>query len=276
MAALLHAGAAGIPVIGMYHIHVHALDASPQQMLGSFYGQCALVLSPSRFADRALRALGVPEPRIARWQPGVERSRFHPACYDSDSLPDAFNVLYAGRLGADKGLDLLADAFQIARDRDPRLHLVLAGTGPYEPRLRSRLSAATATFLARLDTERLTRVYATADLLVFPSETDTFGQVVLEAQASGLPVLAVDAGGAPELIQNGRSGCLVPPEPAALAGAMRGLARRATLQDRLATGGLMAVRDRTWERSLGQLASAYARAVGEEEAGGTHEVARAA
>ena len=117
---------------------------------------------------------------------------------------------------------------------------------------------------------------------MFPSETDAFAQAVLEAQASGLPVLAVDTGGAAELIENGRSGCLVAPDPAALGSAIRGLARRAALQDRLATGGLMAVRERTWERSLAQLAAGYARALGEPRAGAGagdgdgHEVARAA
>jgi phosphatidylinositol alpha 1,6-mannosyltransferase len=105
---------------------------------------------------------------------------------------------------------------------------------------------------------------------------------VLEAQASGLPVLAVDGSGASELIESGRSGCLVPSDPYALAGAIRGLARRGALQDRLATGGLLAVAQRSWERSLQQLASGYARALGREEhegaSGGASppEVARAA
>jgi len=278
IAALLFARATGTPVVGSYHTHMSSLDGADIERrldgaLGSFYGQCRAVLSPSRFADRSLAAFGLAPERIARWEPGVDRTRFSPACYGSESLPDTFNVLYAGRLGSDKGLDLLTDAFQIARDRDPRLHLVLAGDGPEQERLRARLRS-TATFLGWLDAEELAGVYASADLLVFPSSTDTTGQVVLEAQASGLPVLAVDAGGAAELIENGRSGCLVAADPAALGSAIRGLARRAALQDRLATGGLMAVCERTWERSLAQLASGYARALGEPDV--PHEVARAA
>jgi glycosyltransferase involved in cell wall biosynthesis len=280
IAALLLARATATPVVGSYHSDVRSLDGGDgaeqlDTMLASFYGQCRAVFSPSRFADRSLAALGVAPERIARWEPGVDRTRFSPACYGSEILPDAFNVLYAGRLASGKGLDLLVDAFQIARDRDPRLHLVLAGDGDgaLPARLRSRLGTA-ATFLGWLDTEQLAGVYASAELLVFPSSTDTTGQAVLEAQASGLPVLAVDTGGAAELIESGRSGCLVAAEPAALGSAIRGLARRATLQDRLATGGLMAVRERTWERSLTQLASGYARALGEADA--PHEVARAA
>ena len=241
-------------------------------VLTAFYGQCRVVLSPSRSADSSLRRLGIAEERIVRWDRGVDLTRFNPARYAPDVLPDAFNVLYAGRLTREKGVELLADAFLTARDRDPRLRLVLAGGGPEEELLRSRLGGA-ATFLGWLEPDQLARVYASADLFVFPSATDTFGQVILEAQASGLPVLAVDAGGAPELIENGRSGCLVVPETEVLASAIRGLARRGAIRERLATGGLLAVRERSWERSLAQLAGGYAQAIGGRPAS---EVARVA
>ena len=103
-------------------------------------------------------------------------------------------MLYAGRLTREKGVDLLAEAFLAAHARDPRLHLVLAGGGPEEPLLRERLGEH-ATFLGWLAGEELARAYASADMFLFASPTDTFGQVLLEAQASGLPVVAVAAGG---------------------------------------------------------------------------------
>ena len=118
-------------------------------------------------------------------------------------------MLYAGRLTKEKGVDLLADAFLAARARDPRLQLVLAGGGGEEAALRARLGSA-ATFLGWLEGDALARTYADADLFLFCSQTDTFGQVVLEAQASGLPVVAVDAGGPPELIACGRCGRPLP------------------------------------------------------------------
>lgn len=93
-------------------------------------------------------------------------------------------------MATEKGIDLLVDSFQRARERDPRLHLLLAGGGPEEDVLRARLRDA-ATFLGWLDRASLARVYASADIFLFCSRTDTFGQVILEAQASGLPVVAV-------------------------------------------------------------------------------------
>jgi glycosyltransferase involved in cell wall biosynthesis len=272
IAALLSARLLGTTVAGSYHTehpadarvssgnprHEHLVGAEP----AAFYGQCRVVLSPTRAADASLRALGIEAGRIVRWQPGVDHERFNPARYAPDVLPSGtFNVLYVGRLSRDQGLDLLAEAFGIARDRDPRLHLVLAGHGPEEDPLCRRLGRA-ATFLGRVQGDALARVFASADLLVFPSGTDTFGQVILEAQASGLPVLAVDAGAAAELIESGRSGCLVPSDPETLASALRGLARRGAICDRLATGGLHAVRERSWERSLAQLADGWAQALG--------------
>ena len=116
-------------------------------------------------------------------------------------------MLYAGRITREKGAELLADAFLAARERDPRLHLVLAGGGPEQERLRERVGEH-ATFLGWLEGDELARAYASADVFLFPSATDTFGQVILEAQASGLPVVAVAAGGPLTLVRDRVTGML--------------------------------------------------------------------
>ena len=281
-AAALTAQRIGVPFVASYHHELPAHTQIRRDELDALYGGCQLHFSPSRAADAAIGRLGVPPERIVRWDSGVDLARFSPARYAPEVLPDGFNLLYVGSLRRNPGTDLLAEAFLIARDRDPRLRLVLADTGPaeheheheqeqeHEQDLRACLGTA-ATFLGRLDSDRLASVYATADLLVFPSTTDASARVILQAQASGLPVLAVDGGdavgdaggggGAAELIESGRSGCLVPGEAEALANAIRGLARRETLRDRLTTGGLMAVRGRSWEHSIAQLAEGYSRAI---------------
>jgi glycosyltransferase involved in cell wall biosynthesis len=170
------------------------------------------------------------------------------------------HVLHSGRLTIEKGIDLLADSFLAARERDSRLHLVLAGGGPDEDALRARLGDA-ASFLGWLGGEDLARVYASADLLLFCSQTDTFGQVILEAQASGLPVVAVRRGGPAELIETGRSGVLCPPDRDALAAAVAGLAASPDELARLGRGAELAVGHRTWDASLGRLAAGWRRAL---------------
>ena len=266
----------GLPVAGSYHTelaaYAHLGSGDPrvvlgmQLALGAFYGQCAVVLSPSASADAALAELGIASDRIGRWDRGVDVERFSPARREPGRTPPGrIDVLYAGRLTREKGIDLLADAFVAARARDPRLHLVVAGGGPEEARLRERLGAA-ATFLGWLDGDALATAYASADLFLFCSQTDTFGQVLLEAQASGLPVVAVAAGGPAELIADGRTGLLCPARPQALADAVAGLAGSRAMRERLARGGLAAVRDRTWEAALGRLAAGWHRALATEPA----------
>jgi glycosyltransferase involved in cell wall biosynthesis len=175
-----------------------------------------VVLSASTASDTRLAQLGIEPERIRRWDRGVDLRRFDPGLRTPGLLAGEINVLYAGRLTGEKGVDLLADAFLAARRRDPRLHLVLAGGGPEEDRLRSRLGDR-ATFLGWLSGEDLARAYASADLFAFASATDTFGQVILEAQASGLPIVAVDKGGPASLIEDGETGLLTPGDAGAIA-----------------------------------------------------------
>jgi glycosyltransferase involved in cell wall biosynthesis len=179
-------------------------------------------------------------------------------------VPGAFageiNVLYAGRLTREKGIDLLAEAYLAARERDHRLHLVLAGRGPEETELRERLGPH-ATFLGWLQGDDLARAYASADLFLFASQTDTFGQVILEAQASALPVVAVAQGGPVALIDHGRTGHLCDPDPTALADAVVELAANFAARERLGRAAQRTVDGRSWERALDQLAAGYRRAL---------------
>src|SRR6185436_8401540 len=115
-----------------------------------------------------LRSMGIQEDRIGRWDRGVDVERFSPAKREEQRYgpPTQISVLYAGRLTKEKGADLLADAFLAARERDPRLHLCLAGGGPEEDALRARLGEH-ASFLGWLEGEELARAYASADLFLF-------------------------------------------------------------------------------------------------------------
>jgi len=128
------------------------------------------------------------------------------------------------------------------------------------------LGWATAAAL-RLEGEQLAAAYASADLFLFASQTDTFGNVILEAQASGLPVIAVDAGGPASLIEHGETGLLAAPRPQPLADAIVALAGAPLLRERLRRAALAAVQSRTWEAALEQLAAGYRMALTEHAAG---------
>ena len=200
-----------------------------------------------------------------RWDRGVDTSRFDPSLREESLLGGEhggerrINIMYSGRITREKGAELLADAFVAARAREPRLHLVLAGGGPEQDRLRERLGSEHTTFLGWLSGLELARAYASADVFLFPSQTDTFGQVILEAQASGLPVIAVAEGGPLSLIEHRVSGLLCEAAPDALAGAVLELVGSPLLAERLSTAGLASVRTRTWERALARLAEGYRR-----------------
>jgi len=226
--------------------------------LAAFYGACDVVLSPSAAADASLRGLGVGETRIARWERGVELARFGPHHRVEGRLPGDINVLYAGRLTREKGVELLAESFLGAHAQDGRLHLVLAGGGPEEELLRERLGQR-ATFLGWLEGDALARAYASADVFLFASTTDTFGQVILEAQASGLPVVAAAEGGPCDLVEDGVNGLLRPARAEALADGLVELAASPSDRRRLGRAGERSATGRTWERTLAQLATGYAR-----------------
>jgi glycosyltransferase involved in cell wall biosynthesis/predicted metal-dependent phosphoesterase TrpH len=276
VAAAMVGRVTGLPLAGSYHTELAAyaalrsgnptLAAAVDAALAGFYGSCDVVLSPSAASDERLATLGIGN--ISRWDRGVDTDRFSPALRTRE--PDGrVRVLYAGRLAREKGADLLADAFLAARARDPRLELYLAGGGPDEDILRTRLGGA-GRFLGWLEGEELARAYADADLFLFCSQTDTFGQVVLEAQASGLPVVAVAAGGPKELIASGRTGVLCPARTSAIADAVAGLAASPAARARLARGGEAAARERHWDSSLAALAAGWQRAFSPPPAGVAH------
>ncbi len=264
-----------LPVVGSYHTELAAyaglrshdprLEAGMRFALAAFYGSCDAVLSPSAESDAALRDLGIDAERIGRWDRGVDIERFRPELRDHAGFPGvpdgAVTVLYAGRLTREKGADLLASAFLAAREADPRLHLCLAGGGPEAGLLQERVGEH-ATFLGWLSGDELARAYATADVFLFASRTDTFGQVLLEAQASGLPVVAVDEGGPRGIVRNGVNGLLRPADARMLADAVLALVRAPRYASALAARARTDVGDRTWEASMRRLADGYRQAAG--------------
>jgi glycosyltransferase involved in cell wall biosynthesis/predicted metal-dependent phosphoesterase TrpH len=282
IAAALVARATAMPLVGSYHTELTAyaglrsgaleIAAAMAAGVAALYGACDVVLSPSPASDTALAAIGTPSERVLRWDRGVDSERFGPELRDERLLRGELTVLYAGRITTEKGSELLVDGFLAARRADPRLHLALAGGGPEAERVLDRLGEH-ATELGWLHGEELARAYASADMLLFPSATDTFGQVILEAQASGLPVVAVARGGPCSLIEDRRSGLLCEPTADAIATALLELAGAPLLRRALAAGGLASARGRSWEQAMRRLAEGYDRALGVAGATGVRDAA---
>jgi alpha-1,6-mannosyltransferase len=224
----------GVPSVAFYHsdlarfaqVRLGALGRRAAGLyLGRLYAGYDRVLAPSRCMLERLHGLGV---RHAAYQPlGVDVARFHPRLREPDFKvrlglpPNARLLAFVGRAAPEKNLDVLVAA---VRRLGPPYHLLLIGPGM--PRLREPRVIVWARFLRR----ELPAVLASADAFVHAGDQETFGLVVLEAMASGVPVVGCRAGGVPELIAPG-TGLLAPPRSAAgFAAAVDGLFRADPLQ----------------------------------------------
>jgi len=226
---------------------------------------------PTRAVLEELRELGFE--RLQIWGRGVETRRFNPAFRTAawrarlGADQDTVVVAYVGRLAAEKGLDTALGAMLRLADRSgaspsatgqPRIVFALAGDGPYADRCRRLAPPPPAVhFVGRLEGRALSEFYASADVFIFPSATDTFGNVLLEAMASGVPVIGADVGPTREILAAGGGFTVPRGDAAALASAIDALAsdpgRRAALGAR---GAAYAVQC-SWDRIFDELVADY-------------------
>jgi glycosyltransferase involved in cell wall biosynthesis len=215
LAARLH-----LPAIGSFHTQLEeytaVLSGSTRlgRLMGRYmrwmYGTCDPVFVPSVETRRRLEARGWCARRLAIWPRGVDTAVFSPARRSpelrarwrvSDRRPA---ILYAGRLSREKGLAIVERLESLLCAHRLAHRLVFVGDGPMGPELRRRFPDAV--FTGMLPHDRVAVAMASADIFLFPSETDTAGNVVLEAQASGLPVIVTDVGGPQENMRDGDTG----------------------------------------------------------------------
>ena len=217
-----------LPVVSSYHTNLAAycghfgfpIFTRPMWSYNRFiHNQCSLTFCPSPSTAAILRKQGFERVRI--WPRGVDTTLFHPrrrsetlraawlsGCASGHANPeDKAILLYAGRISWEKNLRLLTRAY---RGMDhTRCHLVIVGNGPALKEVQQELAELPVTFTGYLTGEELATAYASADLFAFPSTSETFGQVVLEAMASALPVAGVLSEGVRDLVQDGQSGLLL-------------------------------------------------------------------
>ena len=194
-----------------------------------FCNRCSEVVTPTAQIERVLREYGVRKP-ITVIPTGVDLDAFRGGSPDAAALRAAADgplVLYAGRLGKEKNVALVIDAFAVLAERLPSARLAIAGIGPDEDRLRAHAAALPCAsrieFTGALDKPELGSYYRAADAFAFGSTTETQGLVLVEAMAHGLPVAAVDCPVSREVVRD--AGALAPADAASLAGAIESLVR---------------------------------------------------
>jgi glycosyltransferase involved in cell wall biosynthesis len=272
LAAMRVARQLGVPMVGSFHTDLGAyasilsgsprLGAAMRRFMRWPYGRCARVLAPSEATRRLLMRTGDDGDRIGIWRRGVDSACFHPG-RRSDALRRRWGVsdarpalLYVGRISREKGLDLLP-RIQSALHRLALPHrFVIVGQGPMREELEAQLPDAV--FTGVLDRDGVAEACASSDVFVFPSRTDTAGNVVLEAQACGLPVLVTDAGGPQENVVDSESGHVIHDMDAtSWAATLAPLLRRPDRRRHMAAAARTYAESRTWTNALAPLFDAY-------------------
>jgi glycosyltransferase involved in cell wall biosynthesis len=224
LAALAIARILKLPIVGTYHTALPQYaeyltgDRSVSEMLWTYirwyYDQMDLVHVSSESTALELANRGIPAQKIRIIPRGVDTVLFHPAkrngCLDKYCEgPNVLKLLYVGRVSKEKNLQILVNIFKVLAQAHENVKLVIVGDGPYREEMEQDLKSTPSIFMGYLEGETLAEVYASCDLFVFPSTTDTFGNVVLESQASGLPVIVTDCGGPQENIIPSKTGLIV-------------------------------------------------------------------
>lgn len=219
-----------VPVVGVYHTDFpayvdrlfddRAATATCEKAMSVFYKPFKAVFTRSADYADSLRTLGLRDDQIVRLRAGYDDRHFSPAYRDPSIWSahglerDSVKVLFCGRVSVEKSLPLLTEIWpgvrRAAGERGVRTELVIIGDGPYRATMQRELRGQHAHFLGFRHGAELSALYASCDLFAFPSTTDTLGQVVMESQASGMPVLVTDVGGPQEVVDHGVTGLVLP------------------------------------------------------------------
>ncbi len=275
-AALKWARARDLPVLASVHTRFETypryynmafLEQPLIAMLRRFYNRCDALVAPSPSMIEELGEQGMGDD-IGLWTRGVDRDVFDPSRRDMEwrrSLglaDDDVAIAFLGRLVMEKGLDVFADAIIELRKRQAPHKVLVIGDGPAREWFEKALPGG---IFAGFQTGRdLGRALASADVFLNPSTTETFGNVTLEAMASGLPVVAARATGSASLVEDGVSGHLVEPsDTAAFAGVLAPYCTDDALRRAHGSAGGTRARDYSWDAINSVVADTYVRLVEE-------------
>ncbi len=222
--ALSYATRHSLPVITIYHTHfisyvdyyfknlpflIDFVKTKIRGNLTAFYNQCDKIYVPSVTMVDALNEIGVENWRMKIWKRGIDRNLFSPSKRDQAFIRELTGndnpvILFASRLVWEKNLHTLLKIYDLLNTRRLKYNLVIAGDGVAMATCKKEMPRAI--FTGKVGHEKLSKLYASSDAFVFTSISETIGNVVLEAMASGLPCVIADGGGSKDFIQQGITG----------------------------------------------------------------------
>ncbi|QWG35695.1 glycosyltransferase family 1 protein [Bacillus mycoides] len=224
LCGLYYAKKLNIPVVGSYHTDFDAylryykiefLSNMLWNYLKWFHSHMQKNFVPSPETLHQLKKKGFQQLYI--WGRGVDCTLFHPT-YNKDLFRKKYNITaeyilsYVGRLAPEKDIDTLQTLIQTTNKERDDIHWLIAGDGPLAKGLHENVQKTNVTFTGYLQGVDLAEAYASSDLMVFPSTTETFGNVVLESLACGTPVIGANSGGVKNIITDGKTGVLCEPK----------------------------------------------------------------
>ncbi|BBN01770.1 phosphatidylinositol alpha 1,6-mannosyltransferase [Marchantia polymorpha subsp. ruderalis] len=266
--ALIIAKLLSVPIVMSYHTHVpmyipkytFSWLVTPMWWVIRFLHRAAdLTLVMSSALGKELKAAGAAAAdKIGIWSKGVDSESFHPRFRSQEmrvkltkGQPATPLIVHVGRLGAEKNLEF----FKLVMEKIPEAHLAIVGDGPYRGELEKMLEGKKVTFTGMLQGEELSQAYASADVFITPSETETLGFVVLEAMASGIPVVCARAGGIIDIVnKEGETGFLYTPgDLDDCVGKLKDLLHSPELRRKIGSAGREEVENFDWRASTRQV-----------------------
>ena len=273
--ALKYGRKRGLPVITTYHSHFPAYIQYYVRFIPKAYNvlfpllklkfwlypDCDLTLAPSFAMRQFLLEHKVPESKIRLWRRGVNRKKFHqdfrdPKWKDKHGIGGYKTVLFVSRLVKEKEIFTLAKTYELFEARDKNVKFVVVGSGPGEQKLREKMP--NAVFLGKKTGEELSIIFASNDVFMFPSITETFGNVVLESHSSGLPVVTAQAGGPMDIVKDGVTGYHVTPkDPEAFYEKLHYILENESVMETFRNNAIAYAETQTWPSVCGELFDIY-------------------
>jgi glycosyltransferase involved in cell wall biosynthesis len=260
------------PVISIYHTHfisyvdyylrslpvlIRPIKAQIARFQRDFYNRCDMIYIPSESIANELIAGGLEPSRVTIWKRGIDLTLFSPLKKNLVQLREQTQsewpiILFASRLVWEKNIETLIKTYELAQQRGTAAVFVVVGDGTAKEDCQRRMPKAV--FLGNLDHQTLATIYASADIFLFPSISESYGNVVLEAMASGLPCVIADGGGSRDFVEEGINGFrCVPNNPEDYLDKITLLLNDIDLHSRISLAGQQYSRQFNWE----ELANRY-------------------